>query len=368
MTKPFLLLGWQLSYFTGKTRSHLRYKGIPYVERPITLREYAREAPRRTGAAVMPIVVTPEGDWLQDTSVIIDVLEDRFPEPAIRPAGALQQVLDLLLEAWADEWWIPMAMHTRWNYPHENWELFRREAGSALLPWAPRFLQDFAARRARSAMCAYLEGVGIIPAQYSQIEDWARFMLGLLDRHFAAQDFLLGARPCRADFALVGTFYGHLARDPWPRDHLVAPYRALRAWLERMDFATRPTGEFLAEDAVAPTLLPVLESVFKEFLGWCSGTARVMNATMPPPAPGHRWPRGMDTVEFPMGGKPFRRAAFPYVLWMLQRVRQQFRSLPAPEQSRVHGWLAARGGATALELDFPPLERQGLRVAMAAAT
>ncbi|MBK6559244.1 MAG: hypothetical protein IPG16_19255 [Comamonadaceae bacterium] len=37
------------------------------------------------------------------------------------------------MEAWGDEWWIPMAMHTRWTYP-ENYALFEREAGSALLP------------------------------------------------------------------------------------------------------------------------------------------------------------------------------------------------------------------------------------------
>lgn len=363
MTKPYLLLGWQLSYFTGKTRSHLLYKRIPFVERPITLREFAREAPRRTGAAVMPIVVTPEGQWLQDTSVIIDALEERFPSPGIRPPGALQQVLDLLLEAWADEWWIPMAMHTRWNYPRENWDLFRREAGSALLPWAPRFLQDFAARRARAAMHAYLEGVGIIPAQYAQIEDWARRMLGLLEAHFAVQDFLLGGRPCRADFALVGTFYGHLARDPWPRDHLVAHFPALRGWLERMNFATQPAGDFLAEDAVAPTLLPILGSVFGEFLPWCEKTAAVMNAAVPP-APGHRWPRGMDPVEFPMLGRPFRRAAFPYVLWMLQRVQASFRELPDADRARVGAWFAARGGAAALDLQFPPLVRRGLRVAV----
>ncbi|MEQ9737473.1 MAG: hypothetical protein RLN67_09620 [Algiphilus sp.] len=32
MTKPFLLYGWQLSYFSGKARAYLRYKLIPFRE------------------------------------------------------------------------------------------------------------------------------------------------------------------------------------------------------------------------------------------------------------------------------------------------------------------------------------------------
>ena len=363
MSKPFVLLGWQLSYFTGKTRSHLLCKGIPFVERPMTFWQYGREAPRRTGAAVMPVLVTPEGEWWQDTSEIIDRLEARFPSPGIQPAGALQQVLDLLLEAWADEFWIPSAMHTRWTYPEENWDLFRREAGSALLPWAPRFLQDVAAGKARAAMRAHLPGVGIVPAQYATIESWTRRMLGLLDTHFAEHDFLLGGRPCRADFALVGPFYGHLARDPWPRDHLVAPHANLQRWLERMNFAEQPKGEFFPGDAVPPTLLPVLQSVFSEFLGWCAGIAREMNAFTPRPAPGGKWPRGLAQVEFPLDGKPFRRAALPYTLWMLQRVQDKLNAASTADQARIREWLAAQGGAAVAELQFPRIERAGLRVA-----
>jgi len=367
MPKPFVLLGWQLSYFTGKTRSHLLYKEIPFRERPITFWQYAREAPRRTGAAVMPVLVTPEGEWWQDTTDIIDRLEARFPEPSIQPEGSLQQVLDLLLEAWADEFWIPSAMHTRWTYPEANWELFRREAGQGLLPWAPRFLQNLAAGKARDAMRAHLPGVGIVPTQYATIEIWTGRMLQLLDAHFAEHDFLLGGRPCRADFALVGPFYGHLARDPWPRDHLVAPHAHLRRWLERMKFAAKPVGAFLADDAIAATLLPVLEAVFSEFLGWCAGTAREMNALVPRPAPGATWPRGLAQVEFAMDGKPFKRAAIPYVLWMLQRVQDCLRTLPTAEQERVRTWLADHGGVGVADLQFPRLERAGLRVATARA-
>jgi glutathione S-transferase len=362
MTKPFLLLGWQLSYFTGKTRAHLRYKRIAYTEHPINLWQYLVQAPRKTGAAVMPVLISPEGEWLQDSSVIIDRLEARFPVRSVDPDTPLQWVLDALLEAWADEWWIPAGMHTRWSYPAANWPLFRQEAGAHLLPGWPRWLQDAAARRARSAMHRHLPTVGIVPAQFATIEAWTCQLLGLLDQHFAVHDFLLGGRPGRSDFALLGPFYGHLARDPWPKQELVAPHPHLRRWLERMNFAELPSGEFLPEDAIAATLLPVLQTVFGEFLPWCSGIVEQMAAHVPRPLPGQVWPRSLGSVTVSMAERPFQRAALPYVLWMLQRVQDRYLELPGGSRAAVDDWLQRHGGGVLTSLQFPRLERRGLRV------
>jgi len=134
-----------------------------------------------------------------------------------------------------------------------------------------------------------------------------------------------------------------------------------------MQFATAPAGGFLPNDAIPTTLLPVLQGVFNEFLGWCAGTTREMNALNPRPAPGVKWPRGLSQVEFQMDGQPFQRAALPYVLWMLQRVQDCLRSLPAPEQQQVRTWLVDHGGSAVADLQFPRLERAGLRVATARA-
>ena len=37
MPQRYILYGWQLSLYSGKTRAYLRYKGIPYVEKPVRL-------------------------------------------------------------------------------------------------------------------------------------------------------------------------------------------------------------------------------------------------------------------------------------------------------------------------------------------
>ena len=79
MSKPFTLYGWHLSYFSGKARSYLNYKGIAYREGSLNLYTLMVRNKRKTGVVVMPVLRTPEDEWLQDTSVIIDRLEQRFP-------------------------------------------------------------------------------------------------------------------------------------------------------------------------------------------------------------------------------------------------------------------------------------------------
>src|SRR3546814_13148412 len=79
-----------------------------------------RRIPAKTGAMVMPVVVTPEGEWLQDTTHIVDVLEQRFPDAPVLPATPRQRIVAELLEMWADEWWIPAAMHYRWSLDRKS--------------------------------------------------------------------------------------------------------------------------------------------------------------------------------------------------------------------------------------------------------
>ena len=134
MSTSYTLYGWHLSYFTGKALCYLRYKQAPFEHKAVDMFTLMRRIKRKTGAAVMPVMVTPEGEWINDTSRIIDHVEARIADRSVHPATPVQRFASYLMEAWGDEWWIPMAMHTRWTYP-ENYALFEREAGSALLPF-----------------------------------------------------------------------------------------------------------------------------------------------------------------------------------------------------------------------------------------
>ena len=370
MTKQFTLYGWHLSYFTGKVLCYLRYKRIPFVDQPVDMLTLMHRIKRETGAVVMPVLRTPDGEWLQDSSHIIDRMEAQFPAAPVVPATPVQRFTAYLIEAWGDEWWIPVAMHTRWTYP-ENYALFESDAGPALLPRLPRFLQRMAVKKIAGKLRAMLPAVGVRPEQFAVMDAWTANMLDLLDKHFAHQPYLLGGRPTLADYGLVGTMYGHLGRDPWPARELLAPRRHLSAWLQRMAYpdAANVRGELLADDAIAPTLEPILRSIFTEFVPMLAAiNTRLKDYLASQPQSQHptsrRLPRALADIRFPMGAAQFQRAALPYTLWMAQRVLDAYHALPEHEQQQVAARLVPLGGGALLALEIPRLRRIGLRVAV----
>src|SRR5258706_13895018 len=65
LTMSYTLYGWQVSYYTGKVRSYLRFKGIPFVEKPPNIFGYYFGLRRRTGAVAIPMLPPPDGQLLQ---------------------------------------------------------------------------------------------------------------------------------------------------------------------------------------------------------------------------------------------------------------------------------------------------------------
>ena len=60
MSRPYVLHGWHLSYFTGKTRAYLRYKNVPFVDHAVdavTLMRRSRSAPL-VNSVTMPFYST----------------------------------------------------------------------------------------------------------------------------------------------------------------------------------------------------------------------------------------------------------------------------------------------------------------------
>ena len=344
MSDVYTLYGWHLSYFTGKALCYLRYKQVPYEHKAVDMFTLMWRIQRKTGAAVMPVMVTPQGEWINDSSRIIDHVEAGAPGPSIHPATPVQRFASYLMEAWGDEWWIPLAMHTRWTYP-ENYALFEREAGSALLPFLPGFAQRRAVKRVAATLRGMLPAVGARPEQFAVMDTWMAGMLDLLNVHFAQYRFLFGDRPTLGDFGLVGCMYGHLGRDPWPARELVAPRQHLRAWIDRMARPERPSGAasapaLLANDRIPPTLTPVFQAIAQEFVPLLQGINEQVRAKLANWPPGKLLPRRLDDVEVPMGPGRFRRVALPYSLWMAQRTLDVYRGMNPVEQQQVRAWLA----------------------------
>jgi len=115
----YVFYGIELSLYAGKVRSYLRKKRLPFVERSSAHPGFV-EAGEKVGNRKQPLLETPEGEVIQDTTEIIDFLEARHPESPVYPEGPCQRLVALFLELYGDEGLMKPAMHYRWNFPEQN--------------------------------------------------------------------------------------------------------------------------------------------------------------------------------------------------------------------------------------------------------
>ena len=207
MNEPWVFMGVDRSHFSAKLRPALRYKQIHHAEYPPDQPVIAQ----RTGVGFIPVLFSPEDEVYQDTTDIIDVLEERFAEPPLIPAGA-DGVLCRLFEVYADEFFPTVSMRTRWAYPENEAEMRR-----AFAAFVGNLDQGNAVA---DLMSSYLPMLGITEATIPAIDAHADEVLAALDTHLTSHPFLLGDRLSLADCALMGPLYAHLYLDRVTRKDL----------------------------------------------------------------------------------------------------------------------------------------------------
>ena len=337
MSEPYRFYAAEVSYFSAKVRPALRAKGVPFEEIAPTPDVYRQVIVPRTGLAFIPVIVTPDDATLQDTSDILDELERRFPEPALYPTSPVQRVVAFLLEIYADEFLMLPAMHYRWSFPES--EVQARRDFASLGGDAER-ASRFADRMQRS-----LPLLGVVPASQPAIEAHLAELLAVLSDQFAAHEYLLGSRLSLADCALLGPLYAHLYLDAVPGRLLRETAPRVCAWIERANAGgDRGTGAFLPDDALAPTLRPLLELVGRDAAPLLLDTLRALEDWADANAePGATPPRAVGFHETCLRGARFSRYTSPYTLWMAQRVWDAQRALDARERAAVDAALAGTG-------------------------
>src|SRR5690242_21323676 len=92
------------SPYSDKIRMYLRLKRLPVVEVRENLRNREAVLKARTGRTMVPVVITPADEAMNDSTNITRRLEAAHPTPALRPADAGRRGFDALIEESADEW------------------------------------------------------------------------------------------------------------------------------------------------------------------------------------------------------------------------------------------------------------------------
>lgn len=369
MTRNYILYGAPISYFAGKARAYLRRKHIPYEEILITPDIWESVILPRVGYPIMPVVVTPEDETLQDTTEIIDFLEQRFPDQSVYPTGPKQRLAALLIEIYADEWLWNTALYYRWAYD-EEW--IYKEWGRMAAPGKPVEEQLAAARSQSEYFRGTLPALGVTAASAPAIEASYEALLADLNIHFERYPFLLGSRPSIGDYGLIAPFYGHLYRDPACGKIMRSLAPRVSEWVERMEFALEPlTGEFLSDDEIPETLIPVLSRAMTEQMpvlaatvekiaAWAAKLGTTEEATFDESTPfslareagGKQGdgdarplvPRYLDWHDVMIGNVTVPRRIHPYSQWMLQRAIDYYAGLDGETRAAADALLERIGG------------------------
>ncbi len=364
----YRLYGGEISYYSGKVRAYLGHKGIPFEEYPATREIYKEIILPRVGWPVIPVVVTPEGETLQDSTEIIDALEQRFPEPSVYPEGSSQKLAALLLEVYGDEWLKIPAMHYRWNH-NSAWII--REFGRLSRPDATPAEQDEIGERTCRPFRGSLPALGVSDMTIPAIEASYESLLRDLDVHLKHNPFLLGNRPSMADFGLIGPLYAHQYRDPASGALMERIAPSVVAWVKRMmkPRAAEAAGEFVPNDLIPSTLLPILARMAAEQFPVLAATRTAFEAWNQL-HPDETIPRGIGLHGYTLERNTPReahgeRSIFPFDLWMLQRPQDHYQSLDDSNRRAADALMASIGGDIALLADRPAtrLTRVAFRLA-----
>ena len=275
MTAPHRIFGLELSPYSVKVRSYFRYKAIPH-QWIVRSGETQGEFQKYAKLPLVPLVVSPEGEGLQDSTPILEAYEAKFPEPSIHPREPVAAFVSALLEEFGDEWGNKWMFHYRWARDVDQISAAGRIA-RASMPLASEEQHAVMTNGIRSRMVGRVWFVGSSPATAPQIEASFRETIDLLEAHLATRPYLFGGRPAFADFGLWGQIYNAWT-DPTPGAWIEGRAPAVLAWVQRMLWP-RAEGEFEPWSRLAPTLTPLLErQVGRLFLPWSVANAAAIEA------------------------------------------------------------------------------------------
>lgn len=359
----YVLIGTEASYFTGKARAFLRWKGVDFSEKIATPDVYSDVIVPAVGFAVIPVLLSPQGDVVQDTSDIMEYVERHVGGPSAYPSAPLQKLVALLFELYADEWLVIPAMHYRWTY-NEDWIL--AEFGRSAAPEAPVDEQKRIGRIIGERFKSFVPRIGVSEDTLAGIEAHYEGFLADFSAHLRRQPFLLGSGPCLGDFALYGPLYAHLYRDPKSGADMKRLAPLVAEWVERMGSVTPRSGHLFQNDEVPTTLYPILKRQMSEQLPVLIDAAAKLGEWAAVQSPGARVPRQLGQHEFTIGGRQGERAVITFSLFRLQKVLDHYGVLTGRDRDSADKLLEATGGE-AIGAMTPPrrLDRRNFRLVLA---
>ena len=371
---PFILWGTPHSLYTGKARSCLIKKGLAFVERCPSHTDYKARVRAAVGMVTFPVLETPEGQFIQDSTDIVtylDSLDDPASVTTMTPSTPLQTFVARLIDGFGLEGMLQAAMHYRWSYRDEQELFLQTEFGRGLYAGADREARRNAGKRVMDFFSSSLPALGITNATVPAIEAAYEELLEALDVHFQSYPYVMGWRVSIADLGLIAPMYAHLGRDPYPTALMKKRAPNVARWVERMQLPNTPDGEYapyvadwLADDEIPVTLEPVLTLLFKDWgpqLGadiasyqqWLDAHPQMQAGDLINANDKHMVHPTLGMVSFVWRGVQVQRASAVHGLWLFQTAQDTALAMSSDAGQNLAGLLKRTGGQEVMALCLP---------------
>lgn len=359
----YTLFGAEVSYYTGKARAYLRWRGVPYTEQVATQEVYRDIIMPNVGWPVIPVVRMPDGEIVQDTGDIISHIEAHEKrEPPVWPQTPLLRFVSELLHLYGDEWLVIPAMHYRWSY-NEDWAY--GEFGALSAPQLSPEEQYELGKKNGARFKGALPVLGVNETTIPGIEKSYEAFLADFSAHLETHPYVLGHRTTLADFAFFGPLYAHLYRDPTSGELMKRLAPRVADWVERVEAGERGDETVPHEDAVHATLLPILARQMTEQLPALLATIIHFREWAAQAEAGQRAPRALGDITIEIEGcrGPANARSFP--LWRLQGALDVYHAMDEETRARADSLLETVGGADLISEDYPRLKRENCQLVLA---
>lgn len=319
MTQPYRLFGGLGSPYSLKMRAVLRYRRLPHIWIQIDRSHASVMAAVKT--PVIPVLQFPDGDFQNDSTLLIEALEARHAERPIIPPDPGVALLVALLEDMADEWATKAMYFYRWNDPRDQermsqWLAFDRLRGSG------RDRIEALAGRLRERQAGRLDLVMGGAANADLLVETTHRLLAIFEAHVSEQPYLFGSIPSAAEFAWYGQF-AQMIGDPTPGELMrsIAPFTT--RWTMQLDDASGVEGEWRDPNAPLPDAVEALLRFAGEvYLPYLVANARAVSA-------------GEDRFTAELPGRPWTQGTVRYQAKCLAALRTRFAALPEDSRRRI---------------------------------
>jgi glutathione S-transferase len=315
MAEKYKIFGSEMSPYSVKVRSYFRYKKIPHdwiSRRPAVEEEYRKYAK----LPIIPTVVTPADEGLQDSTPIIERLEREFPKPAINPVDPDLTFLSCLIEEFGDEWGNKLMFHHRW-WDDVDQRASARTIARLLYPDGAEEDLDTIYKVVLQRMSGRGGFVGSSDATAPLITGYFLELLDILEAHLTSRRYLFGDSPAFGDFGLFAQIY-EASVDPTCGGFIRARGPHVLDWCFRM-IEPRSDGAFESWGTLESTMAPLLCYVGRYFLPWTTANTEALK-------------QGREQFEVTLAGKNYTQAPQKYHAKSLQALKAKF-SLVAERQN-----------------------------------